>query len=149
MTEIFLTVLAPKRKVEYQKVPFSGHFSPRTLQKAKNITLRHYLSHNYAYFLYNNLYKKVAPHPRTRVKKALQKAHRRAQRKQGAHDHQKALQCATLSRTWQHCCSHRGCQIVLTVSVQTKHVFMPKDYISSQTFHKTNYYTYYAQKLLF
>ena len=95
VTEIFLTVLAPKRKAEYQKVPFSGHFHQGHSKKRKISLWDTILSHNYAYFLYNNLYKKVAPHPRTRVKKALQKAHRRAQRKQGAHGNQKALQCAT------------------------------------------------------
>ena len=88
MTEIFLTVLAPKRKVEYQKGPFSEHFSPSTLQKAKNITLRHYLSHNYAYFLHNNLYKKSRA---TRVK-------RRSKRRTGAHNENKA-RTATKTRS--------------------------------------------------
>ena len=39
VTEIFLTISVPKRKDEYQKGPFSEHFSPSILKKAKNISL--------------------------------------------------------------------------------------------------------------
>ena len=77
----FFIVMESSCKLENQNGTFSGYFPFSTLRKTKISTLRYYLCQIFNYFLQNNLYNKSSATPAHMCEKALQKAHRRAQRK--------------------------------------------------------------------